>query len=99
MKPSTVVSKRMGNDPETHYMLGPQRATRAEAEADLRAWLWSCSDNETLMEYYAEQFRKVALTWEQQAKRETSEYYRGRLEGRASGLYEAAAILMDERSR
>jgi len=28
----------LGDAPQTHYLLGPQRATRAEAEADLALW-------------------------------------------------------------
>jgi hypothetical protein len=38
LKPATVASKRLGDAPQTHYLLGPQRATRAEAEADLALW-------------------------------------------------------------
>lgn len=36
MKPATVISKLRGDEPEVHYLIGPQRATRAEAEQDLR---------------------------------------------------------------
>ena len=35
MKPATVISKRRGDEVEMHYLVGPQRATREEAEADL----------------------------------------------------------------
>lgn len=36
--PAVVVSKRRGDGPERHYLCGPQRETREEAEKDLAAW-------------------------------------------------------------
>lgn len=35
MKGPAVISKRRGDEVEIHYLIGPQRATREEAEADL----------------------------------------------------------------
>jgi hypothetical protein len=38
MKPATVISKTRGDEPEIHYLIGPQRLTREEAEQDLKIW-------------------------------------------------------------
>jgi hypothetical protein len=39
MKPATVISKKRGDEPEIHYLIGPQRASREEAEVDLARFL------------------------------------------------------------
>jgi len=39
LKPAAVVSKSLGDAPSRHYLIGPLRATRWEAERDLARWL------------------------------------------------------------
>lgn len=63
MKPATVISKTRGDEPEIHYLIGPQRSTREEAEQDLKLWNDSVSlaeqikklqeDNRRLTRWYA----------------------------------------------
>jgi hypothetical protein len=36
LKPANVVSKKIGDGPERHYLIGPQRENREEALADLQ---------------------------------------------------------------
>lgn len=38
-RPADVVSKKRGDEPETHYLIGPQRETLPAAREDLAAWL------------------------------------------------------------
>lgn len=38
LKPATVISKKRGDAPEVHYLIGPQRESREEAETDLARW-------------------------------------------------------------
>jgi hypothetical protein len=38
LKRATVISKRRGDEPEIHYLIGPQRESRQEAERDLETW-------------------------------------------------------------
>lgn len=37
--PPTVVSEQQGAQPMEHYLLGPKRGTKEEAEKDLEKWL------------------------------------------------------------
>lgn len=38
LEPATVISKKRGDAPEVHYLIGPQRESREEAETDLARW-------------------------------------------------------------